>query len=321
MRGKMALMSAALLQAFACGALAQSWPQRAVNLVVPFTVGTTSDIVGRSLADHLQSSLGQPFVVENRGGAGGNIGGAAVAKATPDGYTLLLATTGPAANNKLIYKNMPYDPQKDLEPIALIGKSPVVIAVRASLPVKTLSEFIAHTKANPGKVSAAYPGIGTLGHITGELVQQRAGISFAQVQHRGSAAIITDLVGGHVDAAMDSMAPYVPLAKEGKLTAIAVGGSARWPNLPDTPTIAEQGFPGLEAAVWYALLAPRGTPADVVSKLNQASNAYLKTAGAKTLFDNSGIQASGGSPKELEAFIAAEIDKWAPIIKAANIQF
>lgn len=321
MRAMIGLMAVGLMQAVAGDLRAQAWPQRAVNVVVPFTVGTTSDIVGRSLAQHLQSGLGQPFVVENRGGAGGNLGGAVVAKATPDGYTLLLATTGPAANNKLIYKSMPYDPQRDLEPVVLIGKSPVVIAVRASLPVKTLTEFIAHAKANRGKVSVAYPGIGTLGHITGELVQQRAGIALAQVQHRGSAAIITDLVGGHIDAAMDSMAPYVPLAKDRKLTALAVGGATRWPGLPDTPTIAEQGLPGFEAAVWYALLAPRSTPADIIAKLNQASNAYLATPGAKSLFEGNGIQASGGSPKDLETFIAAEIDKWGPIIKAANIQF
>src|ERR1041384_2829433 len=269
---------------------AQTWPTRPVTLVVPFAAGVTGDIVARGLAQYLGDALGQPFVVENRGGAGGNLGGNIVAKAAPDGYTLLLSTTGPASLNKLTYKNMPYDPQRDLAPIVLFGKAPVIITARNSLPAHTLKEFVEYAKQNPGKITAGYPGNGTQGHITGELLQQRAGISFAQAQYRGSPTIISDILGEHIDIGMDSMAPYVSLIQEKKLRGLAIAGAARWPLLPDVPTVAESGFPGFEAAVWYALLAPAGTPADIIAKLNEAANGYLKTNASAELFRKLGIQ-------------------------------
>jgi tripartite-type tricarboxylate transporter receptor subunit TctC len=302
-------------------AQAQTWPSRPVTVIVPFAAGVTGDIVARGLVEHLSAALGQPFVVDNRSGAGGNVGGAAAAKATPDGYTLLLATTGPASINKLTYKNMPYDPQRDLAPIALLGKAPVIIVAKNSLPATTLKEFVEYAKANPGKATAGYPGNGTQGHITGELLQQRAGISFAQTQYRGSPAIISDILGEHIDIGMDSMAPYVPLIQEKKVRGLAVAGAARWPLLPDVPTVAESGFPGFEAAVWYALLAPTGTPTEIIGKLNDAANAYLKTKASADLFQKLGIQSAGGTPEELKAFIAAELEKFAPIVKAAKIEF
>src|SRR5947209_2252047 len=302
-------------------AQAETWPIRPVTVVVPFAAGVTGDIVARGLVEHLSAELGQPFVVDNRSGAGGNIGGAAVAKAAPDGYTILLATTGPASSNKLTYKNMPYDPQRDLAPIVLLGKAPVIIVAKNNLPANTLKEFVEYAKANPGKATAGYPGNGTQGHITGELLQQRAGINFAQVQYRGSPAIISDILGEHIDIGMDSMAPYVSLIQEKKLRGLAIAGAARWPLLPDVPTVAESGFPGFEAAVWYALLAPTGTQADIIAKLNGAANGYLKTKAAADLFQKLGIQSAGGTPDELKAFIAAELEKWGPIIKAAKIEF
>jgi tripartite-type tricarboxylate transporter receptor subunit TctC len=305
----------------ASAAQAQTWPSRPVTIIVPFAAGVTGDIVARGLVEHLSAALGQPFVVDNRSGAGGNIGGAAVAKATPDGYTLLLATTGPASSNKLTYKNMPYDPQHDLAPIVLLGKAPVIIVAKNSLPASTLKEFVDYAKQNPGKATAGYPGNGTQGHITGELLQQRAGIRFVQAQYRGSPAIISDILGEHIDIGMDSMAPYVALIQEKKLRGLAIAGAARWPLLPDVPTVAESGFPGFEAAVWYALLAPTGTPADIIAKLNEAGNAYLKTKVAADLFQKLGVQTAGGTPDNLKAFIAAELEKWGPIIKAAKIEF
>jgi len=320
-RGSFLLGVVAALCALGSLAQAQTWPARSVTVVVPFAAGVTGDIVARGLVEHLSSTLGQPFVVDNRAGAGGNIGGNAVAKATPDGYTLLLATTGPAANNKLTYKNMPYDPQRDLAPIVLMGKSPVIITAKLSLPAKDLKEFVAYSKANPGKVTAGYPGNGTFGHITGELLQQRAGMQFVQTHYRGSPAIINDILGEHIDIGMDSMAPYVQLIQEKKLRGLAIAGAQRWPSLPDVPTVAESGFPGFEAAVWYALLAPAGTPPDVIAKLNKVSNDYLKTQGTADLYAKLGIQASGGTPEELKAFIEAELAKWEPVIKAAKIEF
>src|ERR1041385_97996 len=300
---------------------AQTWPTRPITLVVPFAGGVTGDIVARGLAQYLGDALGQSFVVENRGGAGGNLGGNVVAKAAPDGYTLLLSTTGPASLNKLTYKNMPYDPQRDLAPIVLFGKAPVIITARNSLPAHTLKEFIDYAKQNPGKITAGYPGNGTQGHITGELLQQRAGISFAQTQYRGSPAIITDILGEQIDIGMDSLAPYVALIQEKKLRGLAIAGAKRWRLLPDVPTVAESGFPGFEAAVWYALLAPAGAAPDIDTKLNAAGTAYLKTTAAEDLVERLGIEAAGGTPQELKAFVAAELEKWSPIIKAANIEF
>jgi len=302
-------------------AQAQPWPSRPVTVVVPFAAGVTGDIVARGLVEHLSAALGQPFVVDNRSGAGGNIGGAAVAKAAPDGYTLLLSTTGPASINKLTYKSMSYDPQRDLAPIVLLGQAPVIIVARNSLPVSTLKEFIDYARQNPGKITAGYPGNGTQGHITGELLQQRNGLAFAQTQYRGSPAIITDILGEHIDIGMDSMAPYVPLIQEKKLRGLAIAAAKRWPLLPDVPTAAESGLPGFEAAVFYALLAPAGTPNEIIAKLNQAGNAYLKTKGSAELFEKLGVQSSGGTPQELKAFIEAELAKWEPTIRAAKIEF
>ena len=244
-----------------------------------------------------------------------------VAKAAPDGYTLLLATTGPAANNKFMYKTMPYDPQRDFAPIVLMGKSPVIITAKNSLPATTLKELVDYARANPGKITAGYPGNGTFGHVTGELLQQSAGMTFVPAQYRGSPAIIADLLGEHIDIGMDSMAPYVALIHEKKLRGLAIAGLQRWPLLPDVPTVAESGFPGFEAAVWYAFLAPTGTPPEILAKLNAASNAYLKTKVATELFEKLGIQAAGGSADDLKTFIDAEMAKWGPIIKGAKIEF
>ncbi len=314
-----AIAVALSLHAFAAVAqTSRTWPSRPITLVVPFTSGTTSDLVARALAEHLSSALGQPVVIDNRGGAGGNLGGAVVARAAPDGYTLLLATTGPAATNKLMYKDMPFDPQRDFAPIVLIGKSPVIIVASRRLEVSSLKELIDRAKANPDKLTAGFPGNGTLGHVTGELLQQRAGITFSHVQYRGSTPIITDLLGGHIDFAMDSMAAYVPNIKEGTILALAIAGASRWSGLPDVPTFTDAGVP-IEASVWYALLAPAGTPPDIIAKVNAAANEALNAKRTKDIFDNLGIVSVGDSPARLKTFIAAELERWAPIIKAANI--
>jgi tripartite-type tricarboxylate transporter receptor subunit TctC len=305
----------------AASATAQTWPSRPVTMVVAFAAGTTSDILARSLAQYLTETLGQSFVIDNRAGGGGNIGAAAVARAPQDGYTLLFATTGQAATNKLMYDNMQYDPERDFAPVALVGKSPVLITARADAPFSTLKEMIDYARANPDKLNGGFPGNGTLGHITGVLLQSTAGIKFGVVQYRGAAAIITDLIGKNIDIGMDSMGAYVPTVQGGQVKALAMAGAQRWSKLPNVATVSESGLPGFEATVWYALLAPTGTPDDVVSKLNAATNAYLKSEKAKTLFDDLGIQPAGGTPKDLKEFMASEVQKWAPIIKAANIKF
>jgi tripartite-type tricarboxylate transporter receptor subunit TctC len=316
----LATAAAVLISSLTQGA-AQEWPARPVTMVVPFTSGTTSDVVARALMDHLSKAIGQPIVIDNRGGAGGNIGAGMVAKAKPDGYTILLATTGPAATNKLMYKTMTFDPQRDFADIVLVGKAPVIIVARPNGPANSLQGLIGYAKANPDKVTAGFPGNGTLGHITGKLLQERSGIKFGETQYRGSTPIITDLLGGHIDIAMDSMAAYVPQVQDGKLRALAVASSRRFAGLPDVPTASEAGLPGFEASVWYAMLAPTGTPAPVIAKLNAATNDLLKTAQAKELFEKLGIDVAGGTPNDLRTFVSSEIEKWAPIIKSANIEF
>ena len=316
----LATAAAVLISSLTQGA-AQEWPARPVTMVVPFTSGTTSDVVARALMDHLSKAIGQPIVIDNRGGAGGNIGAGMVAKAKPDGYTILLATTGPAATNKLMYKTMTFDPQRDFADIVLVGKAPVIIVARPNGPANSLQGLIGYAKANPDKVTAGFPGNGTLGHITGKLLQERSGIKFAETQYRGSTPIITDLLGGHIDIRMDSMAAYVPQVQDGKLRALAVASSRRFAGLPDVPTASEAGLPGFEASVWYAMLAPTGTSAPVIAKLNAATNGFLKTAQAKELFEKLGIDVAGGTPNDLRTFVSSEIEKWAPIIKSANIEF
>lgn len=311
---------AALGLAQAAPAFADNWPSRPVTMVVPFTAGTTSDVIARSLAQELNQKLGQPFVIENKGGAGGNIGATAVARANADGYTILFATTGQAATNQLMYKKMEYSPQRDFASVVLVAKAPVIVTARPDAPYSTLKDFIAYAKANPGKATGGFPGNGTLGHITGELLARSAGIDFAKSQYRGSAQILTDLIGNHIDVGMDSLAGYVPSVREKKIKALAIASSQRWSRLPDVPTVAES-LPGFEAGVWYAILVPAKTPDDVVAKLNAATNAWLKDPKTQEFLANLGIQPAGGTPADLKAFTQAEIDKWGPIIKGAKIEF
>jgi tripartite-type tricarboxylate transporter receptor subunit TctC len=300
-------------------ALAQAWPSRPVTFVVPFPAGGNVDVLARSVAAELSEKLGQQFIVDNRAGAGGNIGGAVVAKAAPDGYTLLFGTPGPIATNKLMYKSLPYDPEKDLTPVALVAKSPLVIVAHPSTPAKDLKELIAYAKANPGKINAGNPGNGTLGHITSELLQQYTGIKMTQVPYRGTTPLTTDLLGGQVHVGMDFMPTYVPLVNDGRLRALAVTSSERAPELPNVMTVREAGFPGFEATAWYAIVAPAGTPADIVRKINAATNDYLQSQKGKAQLMQFSMQAAGGTPDDLKAYIASELKKWGPIIKAANI--
>ncbi len=300
-------------------AFAQAWPAWPVTFVVPFSAGGNADILARAIATELSEKLGQQFIVDNRTGAGGNVGGAAVAKATPDGYTLLFGTPGPIATNKLMYKNPPYDPERDLTPVALVASSPLIIVASLGTPAKDLKELIGYAKANPGKVNVSVPGNGTLGHITSLLLQQQTGISVVNVPYRGSAPLMTDVLGGQVDVSMDFMSTYLPLIGEGKLRALAVTSGKRARELPDVITVQEAGFAGFEATAWYAIVAPAGTPQDIVAKLNTLVNGYLRSEKGRQQLDTLGMQAAGGTPDDLKGYIAGELAKWAPIIKAANI--
>jgi len=298
---------------------AQEWPARPVTFIVPFPAGAAVDILARSVAMKMSESLGKQFIVENRTGAGGNLGGAAAAKAPADGYTFLFGTPAPIAMNKLIYKGLNYDSERDFEPVILVAKSPLIIAVRADMPAKTLPELIAFAKQNPGKVTVGHPGNGTLGHITSVFAQQFAGVEMTNVPYRGSAPLMTDLTAGQVDVAMDFMPTYVPLVNDKKIRALAVTTTKRATQLPDVPTAQEAGLKGFEATAWYAVVAPTGTPRDIVLKVNKFVNGFIASDEGKNVLEKNALQSVGGSPEDLKAFIGSEITKWKPVIETAKI--
>jgi len=317
------LMAAAALASLAVNAAAettspQPWPNRHLTIVVPFPAGGPTDVLARALAADLSDKLRQQIVVENRSGAGGNVGNAAVAKAAPDGYTILLGTTS-TVNNRFMYRNLPFDTDRDLAPVVLISKTPIVLVASLATGLKTLDALIARAKANPGKINFGSPGHGTAAHITAELLQSLAGFKMTHVPYRGSAPMIADLLGNQIDVVTDLLPTQIPQLKAGKYAGLALTGSARSAALPDLPTVAESGFPGFEATSWNALLMPTGTPPEVIGRLNVLVDAYLKSDTGRQVLAKFDMQAGGGTPNDLKAFMAAEVAKWGPIIKAAKI--
>jgi tripartite-type tricarboxylate transporter receptor subunit TctC len=307
--------------ALAVPASAQDYPTRSVTIIAPFPAGASVDIIVRALGEHLTSKFGQTVLVENRPGAAGNIGAASVARANPDGYTLLMATTGQVSTNKFMYSGLTFDSEKDLEPIAVVGTAALLVTARPDAPFDTLKGLVDYAKANPDKINAGYPGNGTLGHITGELISQRQNVKFTAVQFQGSVQIIPAELGSQIDIGIDTLPPYVPVVQSGRIKALAIGSKQRNPNLPNVPTMTEAGFPGLDASVFYALLAPKGTPPAIIAKLNAASNEFLKSDVAAKIFEKVGIVVNLSTPAEAKAYIVSETEKWGPIIKSANIKF
>jgi tripartite-type tricarboxylate transporter receptor subunit TctC len=311
----------ALLSVLSFGtAIAEDWPARNVTMIVPFPAGGSTDILARAVAQELTEKLGKPFVIENRGGAGGNIGAAVVAKAKPDGYTILFTTPAPISLNKLMYRNMPYDPETDFESVVLVAKSPLIIVAKGD-GFSDLKEMIAFAKENPGKINVGHPGNGTLGHITSELLQKMTGVKVTNIAYRGSAPLMTDLLGANIDIAIDFMPAYVPLILDGKLKPLAVTTASRSNQLPNVPTANEAGLPGFEASAWYAVAVPKNSPDEVVRRINGVVNAWLATEKGKALLEQNAMQGAGGTPGDLKAFMASELSKWGPLIKAAKIEF
>ncbi|MGM4929546.1 Bug family tripartite tricarboxylate transporter substrate binding protein [Tardiphaga sp. 619_E2_N8_5] len=298
---------------------AQGWPERTVTMIVPFPAGSAVDTLARAVGQALSEALGKQFIVDNRAGAGGSIGGAAVAKASADGYTLLFGTPAPIALNKLMYKGLAYDSEKDFTPVVLVAKSPLIVTARADFPAKTFEELIAYAKQNPDKVNVGHPGNGTLGHITSELVQRSVGVKMTNVPYRGTSPLMTDLLGGQIDIVIDFMPTYVPLVTSGKVQALAVTTSQRAAQLPAVPTVQEMGFKGFEASAWYAMVAPIGTSPEIVAKLNSIVNSFLQSEKGKAILGQNALLGVGGSPDDLKAFVAAELAKWRPVIEAAKI--
>ena len=312
-------LAALLIAAFSSPAAAQAWPSRPVTLVVPFGAGGSADIPARRLAAELTQKLGQQVVVENRSGANGNIGSAYVAKSKPDGYTLLFTPPGVIVTNRFMYKNMPFDSDQAFAPVILVAKSPLVIAANPKLPVGNLQELIAFAKANPGKITIGTPGIGSQGHLMMELLQKDSGTQMTYVPYRGAATSGADAIAGQIDLSINFTPAMVGLLQDGSLRGLAVSTLQRSKQLPNVPTIAESGFPGFEAVAHYSVMAPTGTPREIILTLNKLVNEYIKSDIAKQHFESTDMQAAGGSAEDLQRFIAGEVAKWGPIIKAAGI--
>jgi tripartite-type tricarboxylate transporter receptor subunit TctC len=295
-----------------------AYPSKAIKLIVPFPAGGTTDILARSIANELTRSFGHPVVVENRAGAGGNIGADAVAKSAPDGYTLLMGTVGTHGINSGLYAKMPYDAVKDFAPITIVAAVPNMLVVHPSLPVKTVKDLIDLAKANPGKITFASSGAGTSIHLSAELFKTMAGVNMLHIPYKGSAPALTDLAGGQVNIMFDNMPSALPLVKGGRLRAIAVTTLKRSPAMPDLPTIAESGLPGYDASSWFAVLAPAGTPRDIVMKLNAAIVKSLGTPEMKEKLSSQGAEPVGNTPEQFAAHIQSELVKWAKVIKESG---
>ncbi len=296
------------------------WPTRVVKVVVPFAAGGTTDILGRLMAQKLSEEYGQQFIVENKTGAGGNIGADSVAKAEPDGYTFVIGTPGPHVINQYIYKNQPFDSAKDLAPVIVIARVPNLISVNPDVKAKTLQEFIALAKAQPGKLSFATPGNGSTGHVSTELLKSMAGIDLVHVPYRGSAPALTDVMGGRVDMSLDNLPAVQPFVEGGKLRALAVTTAKRWPELPDVPTVAEAGVPGYEASSWFTIAAPAKTPTDIIERINKSVNKYMADPDMVARMRKLGADPVGGSPQDMAKLIADENVKWKKAIDFAGLK-
>jgi tripartite-type tricarboxylate transporter receptor subunit TctC len=298
----------------------QVWPTRPVTLIIPFPAGGAMDLLGRSVAQDLADKLGQQFVVDNRAGAAGNIGAMAAAKAPPDGYTVLMAGAASLALNKFMFSSMPYDPEAELTPIVIVSRLPHIFVVNAKVEAKTLEELVDYARANPGKLSAGVPGIGTTAHITLEAFMAETGAKMTLVPYRAEPQMLADLVGGQLDFACTLTTSPGPHVQAGRLRALAVTSATRTQQLPSVPTVEQAGFPGFEATAWFALAAPTRTPTDIIAKINTAANGFIRSAKGKEELNKLDSLPAGGTPAETKAFIAAEVRKWAPIIQAAKIQ-
>jgi tripartite-type tricarboxylate transporter receptor subunit TctC len=298
-----------------------NYPNRPVKVIVPFTAGGTTDIFARLIGEKLSQSLGQQFVIENRGGAGGNIGTDAVAKAEPDGYTLVMGTVGTHAINASLYTKMPYDPLTDFVPIAYAAGVPNLMVVSPkTVKASSVQEFIAEAKASQRKFNMASSGNGTSIHLSGELFKQFTGVEMPHVPYRGSGPAVSDLLGGQVDVMFDNLPSSIEHAKAGGLRALAVTSAQRSPALPNIPTLAEAGLPGFEATSWFALFAPKGTPAEITSKLNQEVRKALDTPELRKRFVDLGGEIKSMTPDELMAYVRSEHEKWAKVVKASGVR-
>lgn len=325
-RSALALGAIAALTLLAGPAAAQgSWPTKPVRIVVPFAPGGTTDILARAVAPELSKAFGQQFIVDNRAGAGGNVGAEIVAKAPNDGYTLLMGTVGTHGINRALYPKLPFDPIKDFAPITLVAAVPNVMEMNADkakeLNINSVADFVKYAKANPGKLNMASSGSGTSIHLAGELFKTMTGSFMTHIPYRGSGPALLDLVGGNADVMFDNLPSSMQQIKGGKLKALAVTSAKRSPALPDVPTVEEAGGPslkGYEASSWFGLLAPAGTPPEIVNRIQQEVAKSLGTAAIKEKMLAQGAIPSGNPPAEFAKFIDSEHAKWAKVVKASG---
>ena len=311
--------ASALAPALSTRASAQSgWPNRYVRLVVPFPPGGGTDAIARVVSVKLSEMWGQQMVVENRGGGATNIGTEAVARAEPDGYTILLQSL-PLAVNQFLFPSIPYDPVADLAPVSLLCDYPNIMVVPNNSPAHSVTDFIAHAKANRGKISFASSGHGTSVHLSGELFKRMAGIEMLHVPYRGAGPAFNDLIPGRVDVMFNNIGAVLPLIQGGKLRGLAVTSAKRTPAAPVLPSIAEVGVPGFDVSSWYAFFAPARTPPDIIRKLHADTVTALNDHATKQKLEGLGVVVRGSTPNELAAFLKAEMGKWGPVIKEAGI--
>lgn len=295
---------------------AQAWPSKPVKIVVTFPTGGAPDILARLFSEKAQ--LGQPVIVDNKPGAGGNIGADIVAKSTPDGYTIVMGTVGTHSINGSVFAKMPYDMVKDFAPVSLIASTPNLLVVNNDLPVKTVQDLIAHAKANPDKLSFGSPGIGTSVHVSGELFKSMAGVKMTHIPYKGRQFAIPDLIGGQIQLMFDNMPSALPMAREGKIRAVAQTGAKRSPAAPDVPTVAESGLPGFEATSWFALFAPAGTPKEIVDRIAAEAQRIYKLPEVAERLAKLGLDPILSTPEDLAKYQAAEIAKWAKVVQESG---
>jgi len=300
--------------AFATRAHAQAWPSKPLRLIVPYTAAGSTDQLSRALAQRLGDALGQPVMVENRPGANTIIGAEAAAKSEPDGYTLFMGSSGSLAVNPSLYAKLPYDPARDFSLVTLTASSPLVLVLHPSVPVNSVKELADYARANPGKLNFASVGNGNPLHLAGELFKAMAGVQLTHVPYKGSAPALTDLLAGQVQLMFDTPITSMPHVRSGKLKAFAVTSARRSAALPELPTIAELGYPGYDAGIWFGVVVRKGTPAPVIAKLNAELRKILENPELRAKFGAQSLDLTSSTPEEFNAFLAAEVSKWRKVI-------
>jgi len=314
-----ALILAIAVQSLAGPARADEYPSRPIRLVVPYAPGGGADSVARIVARRVSENIGQPIVIDNRGGAGSILGTDIVAKAEPDGYTLLLGQSGPISINPAVYKTLPYDPVKDFAPVTMTTAYPYILVVNAKLPAQSLQEFVALGKSKPGSMNYGSTGIGAANHLVAELFNSKAGLKMTHIPYRGTALAVTDLIGGQLSMVFGDPISVLPHMQSGTLRALAVTSQERSPVAPQVPTVAESGYPGFDAIAWHGILAPAKTPPAIIKKLNAEIVKALQDPETKALLVNQAMQTVGNTPEEFAAFIQKDIATWKAVATAANV--